>query len=50
LSKGYIPQFVRPEKLQFYAPLVRDLTDIRKGVTITNNNTATVIQHPRMYG
>lgn len=50
LAKGYSPQFVRPEKLQFYAPLVRDLTDIRKGVTITNNNTATVIQHPRRYG
>lgn len=50
LAKGYSPQFVRPDKLQFYAPLVRDLNDIRKGVTITNNNTATVIQHPRIYG
>jgi hypothetical protein len=50
LAKGYSPQFVRPQNLQFYAPLIRDLTDIRKGVTITNNNTATVIKHPRMYG
>jgi hypothetical protein len=50
LAKGYKPYLVRPDSLQFYAPLVRDLTDIRKGVTITNNNTATVIQHPRMYG
>jgi hypothetical protein len=49
LAKGMPCNSVRPSSLSFYAPLVRDLIDIRGGVTITNNNTATVAAHPRIY-
>jgi hypothetical protein len=40
---------VRPQNLVFYAPLVRDLIDAKGGLTITNNNGATVANHPRVY-
>lgn len=49
LAKGMTCNRIRPQNLQFYAPLVRDLSDVRKGVTITNLNTATVADHPRVY-
>ena len=40
---------VRPQSLVFYAPLVRNLQDVKGGLTISNNNTATVAVHPRVY-
>lgn len=40
---------VRPASLIFYAPLIRDLVDIKGGRAITNNNAATVGDHPRIY-
>ncbi len=40
---------IRPQNLVFYAPLVRDLIDQKGGLTITNNNGATVANHPRVY-
>lgn len=49
LSKGVSPALVRPQSLAFYAPLIRDIVDVRGGVTITNTNTATVANHPRVY-
>jgi hypothetical protein len=49
LAQGISPSLVRPQSLVFYAPLVRDLIDVRGGLTITNNNTATVADHPRIY-
>ena len=49
LAKGFKPTRVRPQSLVFYAPLVRDLQDLRGALTITNNNTATVADHPRVY-
>ena len=49
LSKGVTCDKVRPQSLVFYAPLVRNLQDVRGGLTITNNNTATVAVHPRVY-
>jgi len=49
LSRGYTCDKVRPQSLVFYAPLVRDLIDVKGGLTITNNNTATVAAHPRVY-
>jgi hypothetical protein len=49
LSKGMTCDKVRPQSLVFYAPLVRDLIDYKGGLTITNNNTATVAVHPRVY-
>lgn len=49
LSKGMTCDKVRPQSLVFYAPLVRNLIDVKGGLTITNNNTATVANHPRVY-
>ena len=49
LAKGMTCDKVRPQNLVFYAPLVRDLQDVRGGLTITNNNAATVADHPRVY-
>jgi hypothetical protein len=49
LAKGMTCDKVRPQSLVFYAPLVRDLQDVRGGLTITNNNGATVANHPRVY-
>jgi hypothetical protein len=49
LADGFTCDKVRPQSLVFYAPLVRDLQDVRGGLTITNNNTATVANHPRVY-
>jgi hypothetical protein len=49
LAKGMACDKVRPQSLVFYAPLIRDLIDAKGGLTITNNNTATVATHPRVY-
>jgi hypothetical protein len=49
LAKGMTCDKVRPQSLVFYAPLIRNLQDVRGGLTITNNNTATVAEHPRVY-
>jgi hypothetical protein len=50
LAKGFTCDKVRPGNLVFYAPLIRDLIDKVGGLTITNNNSATVANHPRVYG
>jgi hypothetical protein len=49
LAKGMTCDKVRPQSLVFYAPLVRDLIDQKGGLTITNNNSATVANHTRVY-
>lgn len=49
LADGMTCDKVRPQSLVFYAPLVRDLQDVKGGLTVTNNNTATVANHPRVY-
>jgi len=49
LAKGMTCDKVRPQSLAFYAPLVSDLIDAKGGRTITNNNGATVANHPRVY-
>ena len=49
LAKGMTCDKVRPQSLVFYAPLVRDLNDQKGGLTIINNNAATVAAHPRIY-
>jgi hypothetical protein len=49
LAKGMTCDKVRPQSLVFYAPLVRDLIDQKGGFAITNNNGATVANHPRIY-
>lgn len=49
LAAGVACSKIRPQSLQFYAPLVRDLIDVRDGRVITNNNGATVANHPRLF-
>jgi len=49
LAKGMTCEKIRPQSLVFYVPLVRQLQDVRQGLTITNNNGATVDNHPRVY-
>jgi hypothetical protein len=49
LAKGMTCDKVRPQSLVFYAPLVRDLIDQKGGRAITNNNSATVANHTRIY-
>ena len=50
LGKGFSASLIQPGNLVYYAPLIRDLNDIVGGATITNNGTATVSVHPRIYG
>ncbi|NBW15651.1 MAG: LamG domain-containing protein [Caulobacteraceae bacterium] len=49
LATGMTCDKVRPQSLVFYAHLVRELQDMRGGLTITNNSSATVANHPRVY-
>lgn len=49
LATGASPTLVRPQSLVFYAPLIRDLVDLRGGLSLTNNNTATASDHSRVY-
>lgn len=49
LSKAVACRLVRPQSLRFYAALIRDLVDSARALALTNNNTATVASHPRVY-
>jgi hypothetical protein len=49
LAKGFRPDMIRPSKLLFYLPLVREVQDVRSGLTYTNAATAVAI-HPRRIG
>lgn len=49
LASGVSPELIRPQSLVFYAPLIRDLVDVRGGLAITNTASATVATHPRVY-
>jgi hypothetical protein len=49
LAAGMTCDKVRPNALVFYAPLIRSLQDLSRAAAITNNNTATVANHPRVY-
>ena len=49
LAKGFSPRRIRPQSLVFYAPLLRNLQDLRKGLALTAVNSPTVANHPRVY-
>lgn len=49
LADGINCSKIRPESLVFYCPLIREFIDIVGGLTITNNNSTTVANHPRIY-
>lgn len=48
LARGFKPYRIRPQSLVFYAPLIRNIADSVGAVVLTNNNTATVADHPRV--
>jgi hypothetical protein len=48
LGKGASPMKVRPQVLSFYAPLIRDVIDL-KGTALTDNGPTTAADHPRIY-
>lgn len=48
LARGATPDLVRPQSLVFYAPLIRDLVDVRNGRALTNVN-GTITDNPRIY-
>lgn len=50
LGKGFKPSRIRPQSLVFYAPLIRDIQDVRDARTLTNTNGSTVSEQPRRYG
>lgn len=49
LAKGFSPRRIRPQSLVFYAPLIREIQDLRKGLALTAVNSPTVSAHPRVY-
>lgn len=50
LGKGFRADRIRPQSLQFYAPCVRDLQDIRGGRTLVKQAGSDVItDHPRVF-
>lgn len=50
LAKGFSASLIQPGNLVYYAPMIRDLTDISGGASITNTGPATVSVNPRIYG
>jgi hypothetical protein len=49
LAKGFKPSRIRPQSLVFYAPLLRNVQELRQGFTLTPVNGPTVADHPRVY-
>lgn len=48
LAKGISPHKIRPDVLVSHVPLIRDVVDIKSGVTLTDTST-TAAAHPRIY-
>lgn len=49
LAKGFSAKKIRPQSLAYYAPLVRNIYEYKNKLTLTNNNSATVANHNRIY-
>lgn len=48
IAKGMTCDKVRPQSLVYYTPLIRDIQDLARGMTLTDTST-TVANHPRVY-
>ena len=48
LAKGMTCDKIRPQSLVYYTPLIRDIQDLARGMTLTDTST-TVATHPRVY-
>ncbi len=49
LAKGFRSDLIRPASLKFYLPLIREVQDVRAGLSFTNNATAAAA-HVKRYG
>lgn len=49
LAKGFSAKKIRPQSLEYYVPLVRNLYEYTNKPTLTNQSTATVSTHNRIY-
>lgn len=49
LSKGFSAKRIRPQSLEYYAPLTRDLIEYSGGLAITNNGSTPVADNQRIY-
>jgi hypothetical protein len=49
LAQGFKPPRIRPQSLLYYVPLVREIQELRSGITLTANNAPTLFAHPRVY-
>jgi hypothetical protein len=49
LAKGYSPKLIKPDNLELYAPLVRDLHDVISAKTVTSSG-GSVADHGRVIG
>jgi hypothetical protein len=48
LANGFSCDKIRPQSLVYYSPLVRDIQDLARGMTLTDASS-TVEPHPRIY-
>ena len=48
LANGVSPLLIRPTALRFYAPLLRDILDVRGGLALTATGTSVSV-HPRVF-
>ena len=48
LAKGMTCEKICPQSLVFYTPLIREIQDLARGMTLTDTST-TVANHPRIY-
>lgn len=49
LAKGFSPKRIRPQSLEYYLPLVRNLYEYNSNISLTNNNSVPVSDHNRIY-
>jgi hypothetical protein len=49
LAKNFRSDLIRPASLKFYMPLIREVQDVRAGLSFTNNATAAAA-HVKRYG
>jgi hypothetical protein len=48
IAKGMTCDKIRPQSLVYYTPLIREIQDLARGMTLTDTNS-TVANHPRVY-
>lgn len=49
LARGFRPSIIRPQSLLIYAPLLRDVVELKSGLSLSTSGTS-VVPHPRRIG